>query len=177
MDSRNYASKKRRLSKLRYSLLGALLVAALALTPLRPLKVTGHSMEPTLRDGETYLLDQFYWQPSGVCRGDIVVVKQGEEKWVKRLIGMPGDRLLISYRLDGAIAQVSNLTVNPSLRGTPGFPEERTMASDEIFVIGDNLNHSVDSTYPEAGAFKMKDIIGVVRTLTLRRDFPFRHHL
>ena len=33
-----------------------LLAGALALTPFRPLRVTGHSMEPTLRDGEKPVL-------------------------------------------------------------------------------------------------------------------------
>jgi hypothetical protein len=44
-------------------------------------------------------------------------------------------------------------------------------------VIGDNLNWSSDSTNQEAGAFKLEDIVGVVRTFTFRRDFPFRTHL
>lgn len=167
--------------KLRTGLLSVMLVGALALTPFRTLKVSGQSMEPTLRNGETYLLDQWYWKQGGLKRSDIVVVQHGDEKWVKRLAGMPGDRLAITRRPDGWITFVANLTVNPKLierAREPGADvEEKTVGKDEIFVIGDNLNRSADSTNQEAGAFKLEHVLGVVRTVTLRRDFPFRTHL
>lgn len=154
-----------------------LLAGVLAVTPFRPLKVTGRSMEPTLRNGDTYLLDQFYWKPSGLQRTDIVVVRHGEEYWVKRLIGMPGDRLQIARRPDGWITQVRNLTLDPSLELRDQPVEERVVGAGEIFVIGDNLNQSADSTNQEAGSFKLQDVMGVVRTFTMRRRFPFARHL
>jgi signal peptidase I len=167
--------------KVRGLLLAVLFLAVLALTPLRLLKVSGRSMEPTFQDGETYLLDQFYWKLTRLQRNDIVVVDHGDEKWVKRLIGMPGDHLQIHSLRDGWIANVSNLTVNPSLRQSPqnvrGRLEEIRVKPGEIFVIGDNLNRSADSTHPEGGTFKLGDVIGIVRTFTFRRDFPFRRHL
>lgn len=177
MDRGN--DRNRKLTALRVGLLVFLLLGVLALTPFRPLKVSGHSMQPTLQDGETYLLDQFYWQKSGIRRGDIVVVRHNEEKWVKRLIGMPGDRLQITYRdfLHSWITRVDNLTENPALERQGDNVAIRQVEPDEIFVIGDNLNWSADSTNQEAGAFKLENILGVVRTFTLRRDFPFRHHL
>jgi signal peptidase I len=156
---------------------GLALAVVLAITPFRPLKISGRSMEPTLQNGDTYLLDQFYWKPSGLRRTDIVVVRHGEEYWVKRLIGMPGDRLQIARRPDGWITQVRNLTLNPSLKRTDDNPEERVVGEGEIFVIGDNLNQSADSTNQEAGAFKLEDVMGVVRTFTMRRNFPFQQHL
>jgi signal peptidase I len=168
---------RRGLSFLRTSFYAGLLIGALALTPFRPLKITGHSMEPTLRDGETYLLDQFYWKNGGIRRDDIVVVNHGEEKWVKRLVGMPGDKLQLVYAGPDMISRVDNLTVQPSL-AVEGFPVRiRQLEPDEIFVIGDNLGRSSDSTNQEAGAFKIGDVIGVVRTFTLRRNFPYRTHL
>jgi signal peptidase I len=152
---------------------GILLAGVLAVTPFRPLKVTGRSMEPTLQNGDTYVLDQFYWKPSGLRRTDIVVVRHGDEYWVKRLIGMPGDRLQIARREDGWITQVRNLTLSPELERADDLAEERTVGSGEIFVIGDNLNRSTDSTNQEAGAFKLSDVMGIVRTLSLRREIPF----
>ncbi len=167
--------------KLRTGLLSVMLVGTLALTPFRTLKVAGRSMEPTLQNGETYLLDQSYWKRGGLKRSDIVVVQHGDEKWVKRLVGMPGDRLALTYRPDGWITFVANLTVNPALRNRQQEPNthvrERVVGDGEIFVIGDNLNWSADSTNQEAGAFKLEHVLGVVRTFTLRRDFPFRKHL
>lgn len=160
--------------KIRVSLLVLLLLGALAVSPFRVLKVTGHSMEPTLRHGETLLLDTFYWKLGGLRRNDIVVVRHGQEHWVKRLIGMPGDDLQIEQLPDGWITNLANLTVNSALRRDGGNLVLRKVQPGEIYVIGDNLNWSADSTNQEAGAFKMLHVIGVVRTFSLRRDFPFR---
>jgi len=164
-------------AKVRFTLLGLILLAALALTPFRPLKVEGNSMHPTLLNGETYVLDQVYWKPSGLRRGDIVVVKHGQQKWVKRLVGMPGDRLQIQRRRDGWVVHVGNLTLNPAARRSEGFLEEITVPDSEIFVIGDNLNWSADSTSERSGSFRLEHVLGVVRTFGMRRDFPFRQHL
>lgn len=176
MDSAIDQPRKRPLRIGRFLLYTLLLVGALALTPFRPLKISGRSMEPTLRDGETYVLDQFYWKQGGVKRGDVVVVNKMGEKWVKRLIGMPGDLLQIVHASPTWISRVDNLTVNPALRDESPNVEFRKLQEDEIFVIGDNLNRSTDSTTQEAGAFHLSEVIGVVRTFTLQRHFPFRQH-
>ncbi len=161
-------------ASVRYTLLGVVLAGAIALTPFRPLKVAGRSMEPTLQNGQTLLLDQFYWRAGGLRRSDIVVVDRGDERWVKRLVGMPGDTVQVTATPEGWITNVSNLTVNPALQTRGVGVEERKLAPDEIFVIGDNLNQSADSTTQEAGAFKLRDVIGVVRTFSMKREFPFR---
>ena len=176
MDSRVDAPKRR--PRIALGLFyGLLLGGAIALTPFRPLKVAGKSMEPTMRDGETYVLDQFYWKSGGVRRGDVVVVNKMGEKWVKRLIGMPGDRLQIVWATRGWIDRIDNLTINPALQVDGPNVEVRQVGGDEIFIIRDNLNRSTDSSTQEAGAFHMAEVIGVVRTFALRREFPFRRHL
>lgn len=179
MDPQHHDRRAVVLTRIRYTAIALFFLAALALLPFRPLKVSGHSMEPTLRSGETYVLDQFYWRGSGLRRMDIVVVRHGEEKWVKRLVGVPGDRLLIATFPDGWIAWIANLKTNPKPpprpRGT--LTMERDVQPDEIFVVGDNLNRSLDSTNQEAGAFKLEDVVGVVRTPAMSREFPIQKHL
>jgi signal peptidase I len=167
------------LGKLRIALVLALLVLALAATPFRPLKITGRSMEPTFHDGETYLLDLFYWKSGGVHRNDIVVVQHEGETWVKRLVGMPGDTLQLRYdpEREDWITSVINLTEHPNLRRDDETTATREVGPGEIFVVGDNVNFSTDSTKQEAGPFQLKDIVGVVRTFTLSRRFPYRAHL
>jgi len=174
MDRGKHRSGHTIVDRLRHLTLALALLAVLALSPFRLVVVTGRSMFPTLQTGETYLMDQFYWKRGGLKRDDIVVVKHGEEKWVKRLIGMPGDVLQLVYDENDWITHVNNVTVNPQLRLREGRVQERQVGPDEIFVIGDNLNRSADSTNQEAGSFKLVDVLGVVRTFTFRREFPFR---
>ena len=74
-----------------------LFMAILLLTRLflwSPFLVSGHSMDPTLADGE-YLLEVRYLP---IDRFDIVVAKEtdengNEKRIVKRVIGMPGDTI------------------------------------------------------------------------------------
>jgi signal peptidase I len=160
----------------RFLLYAALIIGALALTPFRPLKVTGHSMEPTLHDGETYVLDQFYWKRSGLRRKDIVVVNKMGEHWVKRLIGLPGDTLQIVRSAPDWIDRVDNITAQPDLRQEGFNVQTQQLQGDEIFVIGDNLNRSTDSTTQEAGAFHLSEVIGVVRDFAMHREFAYQHH-
>lgn len=52
------------------------------------------SMEPSLRRGERFVADTFrHPAAADLRRGDIVVFQRGDERWVKRLIGLPGDRI------------------------------------------------------------------------------------
>ncbi len=169
------------MDRLRTPLILLLLVLVLGVSPFRPLKILGKSMSPTLTEDKTYILDTFYWKQfdlpvigtvgAGLKRGDIVVVKKGTEQWVKRLAGLPGDRLEIAEREDGWIFRVSNLTVNPDLRGQFGPGRIVEVGKGEVFIVGDNVNYSSDSTKSEIGTFKIEDIQGIARTITLGRDF------
>lgn len=169
------------MDRLRTPLILLLLVFVLGVSPFRPLKILGKSMAPTLREEKTYILDTFYWKQfdlpvigkvgGGLKRGDIVVVQKGSERWVKRLVGLPGDRLEIAEREDGWIVRVSNLTVNPDLRGQFGPGRIVEVGKGEVFIVGDNTNFSSDSTKSEIGTFKVDDIQGIARNITLGRDF------
>ena len=59
----------------------------------QPVKVDGHSMDPTLADGERLIV----LDPTKINRFDIVVAKETEDgqtkEIVKRVIGMPGDTI------------------------------------------------------------------------------------
>ncbi|MCI5871993.1 signal peptidase I [Streptococcus sp.] len=59
-----------------------------------PVKVDGHSMDPTLADSQRLLVIK----TAKIERFDIVVAKEGDKNIVKRVIGMPGDT--ISYNND-----------------------------------------------------------------------------
>jgi signal peptidase I len=151
-------------------------------------RVDGLSMEPTLDSGEMLLVNRQVYQHfdlnkvlnilPGVDRkgtdiiypfhppqrGDIVVlhppVDQGRP-YIKRVIGLPGDRLAIH---DGSVWINGQRLVEPYLHGVatswPGSlgQGEITIPDDYVFVMGDNRNNSTDSRV--FGAIKIEAIIG-----------------
>ena len=124
-------------------------------------------MLPTLHDSQRVLVDLGYYRLTGLHHFDLVVMHHGEENWVKRLVGLPGDRLALFTDLDGEIVGVQNLA-----------PEERpprrarviTIPSEHLYVLGDNLSVSKDSRV--AGPLPLSELMGVVRTATFGRAFP-----
>lgn len=68
---------------------------ALALSPLsviHPVRVRGRSMEPALRDGELRFALRA-WIAGAPRRGQVWVVEGPEGASVKRVVGLPGERL------------------------------------------------------------------------------------
>jgi len=58
-----------------------------------PVEVEGASMEDTLHDGELLLLSKISYQMHDIKRFDIVVINKSDTKVVKRIIGLPGDKV------------------------------------------------------------------------------------
>ena len=79
--------------------------------------VSGHSMEPSLKDGELvvfYRLDQAY-QP-----GDIVIIHRSDNiEYIKRVVAEPGDTVELSE--EGAL-----LVNGEEEEGLAGFPKLRS---------------------------------------------------
>jgi signal peptidase I len=110
-------------------------------------RVSGDSMEPTLRDQDLLLLSKSYREPA---RGDIVVFRlQNEdgtvEGLIKRVVAVPGDTVTVR---DGVA------TVNGERESTPSFipsPGERASAqpvvvpAGHVYVLGDNRPVALDS--------------------------------
>ena len=60
--------------------------------------VDGFSMRPTLQDGEFVLVNKLSYRFSEIQRGDIIVFHfpmNPEEELIKRVVGLPGDRVTI----------------------------------------------------------------------------------
>lgn len=146
---------------------------------VRPIHVRGGSMYPTLKEGDFGFSNAFSAKFQDIHRGDIVVVyerKQTRKFWVKRVIGLPGDRIschkdtvyvngvpLEEPYLDNDFAQNIRET---NLVFTDDFDEE-VLGEDEYWVMGDNRIISFDSR--DHGPFEREDIRGV----QLFVAFPF----
>ena len=149
-----------------------------------PVKVNGSSMYPTLYDGDTMLLYKLTKKIHGINRFDIVVINTDSGKLIKRVIGLPGDK--IKYETitneDGKI--ISNLYVNDKIVLEDFINEEARNATcktesaicsesglivpeDEYFVMGDNRINSKDSRM--LGTIPEKEITGTTELIL----FPF----
>lgn len=144
-------------------MLGAVLIVA----PFRRVQVVGHSMDPTLHNGEMVLVDRIYYRLTGLYRMDLVVMHHDGEDWVKRLVGLPGDRIALVYGPDGTIDGVLNL--HSGLQ-PPSRARIITIPPDRLFILGDNMAVSKDSRI--TGPLPVSELLGVVRTPLMVRAFP-----
>lgn len=109
-------------------------------------EVQGHSMEPTLHDGERLLVNKFLYRFQDPTRGDIVVFRYPlgtERDFIKRVIGVPGDRVRIE---EGRVFVNGELLEEPYVARRDGYSmPERVVPPGHLFVLGDNRGNSEDS--------------------------------
>ena len=113
-----------------------------------PIQVVGTSMKPNLIDGELMLLNKITYKFNDIKRFDIVVVDYKDEALVKRVIGLPGEK--VKYN-DGKL-YINDKLVKENFK-TNGETEDynitqtgyTTIPEDMYFIVGDNRINSADS--------------------------------
>lgn len=135
--------------------------------------VDGESMMPTLEDGNKLVVNKIGYQIGELDRFDVIVFHANEkEDFVKRIIGLPGDKIeyiddklyingqpqeelyLEKYReqiLGG------RLTGDFTLKEITG---EKTVPNGKVFVLGDNRLGSWDSRH--FGFISVEQVVGKV---------------
>ena len=128
-------------------------------------KVDGHSMEPTLSDGDNLIVDKLSYRFRDPERYDIIVFPYQHAEntyYIKRIIGMPGETVQIRdgyVYIDGK-RLTSDIYGKEKIKDPQTAAEPITLGDDEYFVMGDNRNHSMDSRDPGVGVLTRKDLIG-----------------
>lgn len=154
--------QKSQLRELFETIVSAVLIAAFIMIFIaRAYTVNGDSMLPTLHHGERLLVDKISYRFLEPARGEIIVFKNPSnpsEQFVKRVIGLPGDKVAIIqgvvYVNDQPIEE--NYTLAPARIGfSPQVVPEGT-----YFVLGDNRNNSEDSRFSRVGFLPREMIIG-----------------
>ena len=116
----------------------------------QPVKVEGTSMMPTLDDQERIFINKFVYRFhfGNIDRGDTVVFwfpGDPTKSYIKRVIGMPGDRVEVN---DGKVIVNGQALVESYV--PPEFRDQSSMSArlipeDEYFVLGDHRSSSNDS--------------------------------
>lgn len=132
------------------------------------IKVPTGSMEPTIMPGDKILVTRVH-NTKKLERGDVVVFESKElsEEYgkktilVKRLIGLPGDSIVIEK--DGSVYINDKLTEEPYVIHQMGIKKEFNVPEDKYFFLGDNRANSKDARYWENSYIDEKYIMGKAR--------------
>lgn len=149
---------------------------------VRVTTVDGDSMLPTLQNENRLLISDLAYTPD---YGDIVILQanglindNGEygKPIVKRVIGLPGDTIDISftegivyrngeplairYTDAGKTIYEESYTINSLTTEREDFREAVTIPEGQVFVMGDNRNNSTDSRSARVGLVNQNYIVG-----------------
>ena len=119
-----------------------------------PIRVNGDSMYSTLKNNDIMILDKVHYRHTKIKRFEIVVVDADYELLIKRVIGLPGEK--IEVKNNKLYINGKYIKQNFKYKKTEDFSYK--IPKGKYFVMGDNRTNSLDSRY--FGAFKRKQIIG-----------------
>lgn len=140
---------------------------------VQPNEVNGNSMVPNFQNRERILTDKLSYQFGEPKRGDVVVFKapasepcsENECEYIKRIIGVPGDRVMVSggqVYLNGKLLEQdflpTDFVTEPGSFCQEGVEVE--VPEGSYLVFGDNRSHSRDGR--EFGPIPQKLILGKV---------------
>ena len=127
-------------------------------------KVDGHSMEPTLSDGDNLIVDKLSYRFRDPERYDIIVFPYQHAEntyYIKRIIGLPGETVQV---IDGYMyinGKKLDEHYGAEVMEDPGIAAEPIkLGDDEYFVLADNRNHSSDSRVASVGVLTRDMLIG-----------------
>ncbi len=134
--------------------------------------VDGSSMETTLFDGDSLIVDELTYRLRDPKRFEVIVFPYRSSKryYIKRVIGLPGESVRI---VDGRI-YINGIELEDKYGSEELFSggiaeSDLVLGEDEYFVLGDNRNDSVDSRSSDLGAVHRSEIDG----RAFLRVFPF----
>ena len=107
----------------------------------RVVRVTGESMAPTFRSSDLLLTRPVGRAGVRVRRGDVVVFRHGGLRMIKRVVGVPGDVVV----LEAGHLSVNGVAVDGRPRVAGAYPQTWRVPGGSYFMAGDNPSASGDS--------------------------------
>jgi len=169
-----------------WDLVKIFLIAFIIIIPFRtfvaePFVVSGSSMVPNFHNHDYLIIDRLSYlllgQPK---RGDVIVLKfpkDTSQYFIKRIIGLPGDKVCFSPNCQGQDGHVyifnsqhpDGVELNEPYISQPTYGQSMIapLSDNQYFVLGDNRTASSDSRV--WGILPKNDIVGRVWT----RIYPF----
>ena len=123
--------------------------SALIITFLyQPVRVEGTSMLPRLENRDRLFINKFVYRVSAIDRGDVVVFhypRNPEQSYIKRVIGLPGDRLRIDHGQVWLNGKGLRENYVPDVYQDSRSMAEMVVPAESYFVMGDHRSISSDS--------------------------------
>ncbi len=132
----------------------------------QPHEVKGSSMYPNFHDGEYLLTDKISYRLNSPKRGEVIIFKapkNEEYDYIKRIIGLPGDTVMVKsgrVYINGKVIFENYLPADFQTSAGDLWQEGKTVTipANNYFVMGDNRDHSSDSR--DWGPVPKENIIG-----------------
>lgn len=134
----------------RWAFYAGLLIAGSA-SPVRVGLVAGGSMAPSFHNGQPYLFTPTPYVVGQVRKGDVVVFRHEGNLFLKRVLAGPGETVHVLRYQDGTEDVLPAWKVRRwrSMGAHPWASHLKlvrlTVPSGEMYVVGDNVDGSVDS--------------------------------
>lgn len=144
-----------------FTLITVAAISVLVATLILPvLQIYGSSMSPNLGEGDIVVSVK----TNTFEKGDIIAFYYNNRVLVKRIIGMPGDSIMIDD--DGNVYVNNELLDEPYLEekspGTTDLEYPYTVPQNAYFVLGDHRETSVDSRNSLIGCIASEEIVGKI---------------
>ncbi|KND47216.1 MAG: signal peptidase I [Parcubacteria bacterium C7867-004] len=146
------------------AILALIIVAPLRVFVAQPFVVEGDSMFPTFESGDYLIVDQLTYRLENPKRGDVVVFRypiNPKVFYIKRIIGLPGETVHINKgktsitKTDGMEIELDESYV---VAEDATYTLDRSLGTDQYFVMGDNRPRSSDSR--TWGVLPKEDLMG-----------------
>ena len=151
-------------------IVGAIILATLINKLLfYQVKVPSSSMYPTIKVGDKILVTRIY-NKKNLKRGDIIVFKSDElkETLIKRLIGLPGDKVIIKDK--GQVFINGAKIAEPYVVNMEDLDKNFIVPKNKYLFFGDNRAMSLDARKWKNPYIDSKDIEGKAQFIT----YPFK---